>query len=134
MFSMGYMFGPLSRSSSSPKSAFQLEARDNGAFHKCPRGLCGLLMVVGAVYELVSWASTVPLRPDNVDLPVECVNRFELVIRGFIVGRQAPIIPQQDSTVLHILMPKLSQVRSVFDQFVITMERIRMMEVTQTLH
>ena len=134
MFSIGYMFGPLSRSSSSPKSAFQLEARDNGAFHKCPRGLCGLLMVVGAVYELASWASTVPLCSDNVDLPAEWVNRLALVIRGFMVGKQAPIIAQQDSTVLHILMPKLSQARSVFDQLVITIERMRKMEVTQTLH
>ena len=91
-------------------------------------------MVVGAACELASWASTVPSSPDNVDLSAGCVNRFALVIKGFIVGKQAPIIAQQDSTVLHILMPKLSQVRSVFDQFVITIERMRMMEVTQTLH
>ncbi len=85
-------------------------------------------MVVVAVCELV------PVGPDNVVFPVECVNRFALVIRGFMVGKQAPIIEQQDSTVLHILMPKPSQVRSVFDQFVSTIERMRMMEVAQTLH
>ena len=131
------MFGPPSRSSSPPKPAsvaFQLEARGNGAFHKCPRELCGLLMVVEAVCELASWASTVPLCPDNVDLPAECVNRFALVNKGFMVGKQAPIIAQQDSTVLHILMLKPSQVRSVFEKFVIKIERMRMMEVTQTLH
>ena len=93
-----------------------------------------MLVVVVAVCELASWASTVLLCPDNVDLPVECVHRFALVTNGFMVGKQAPIIAQQDSTVLHILMPKPSQVRSVFDQFVITIERTRMMEVTHTLH
>ena len=100
----------------------------------CPRGLCGLLMVVGAVSELASWVSTVLLCPDNVVFPAECVNRLVLVIRGFMAGKQAPIIAQQDSTVLHILMPKLSQVTSIFDQSVMTIELIRMMEVTQTLH
>ena len=100
----------------------------------CPRGLFGLLMVVGAVCELASWASTVPSCPDSVVFPAECVNRLVSVIRGFMVGKQAPIIAQQDSTVLHIIMPKLSQVRSVFDQSVVTIERMRMMEVTQTLH
>lgn len=91
-------------------------------------------MVVGAVCEPVSWASTVASCPDNVVFPAECVNRLALVIKAFIVGKQAPIIAQQDSTVLHMLMLKLSQVRSVFDQSVITIERIRMMEVTQTLY
>ena len=137
MFSIGYMFGPLSRSSSSPKSAyfaFQSEARDSDDFHMCPRGLCGLPMVVGPVCELVSWVSAVPCCPENVVFPAECVNRFALVIRGFMVGKQAPIIAQQDSTVPHILMPKLSQVRSIFDQSVVTIERMRMIEVTQTLH
>ena len=90
-------------------------------------------MVVRAVCELGSWASTVPLSSDNVVFPAESVNRLAFVIRGFMVGKQAPIIAQQDSTVLHILIPKLSQVRSVFDQSVKTIERIRMMEVTQTL-
>lgn len=100
----------------------------------CPWGLRGLLVVVGAVCELASWASAVPLCPDNVVFSAECVNRLAFVIKGFMVDKQAPIIAQQDSTVLHIMMPKLSQVRSVFDQSVMTMECMRMMEVTQTLH
>ena len=50
-----------------------------------------------------------------------------------MVGKQAAIIEQEDSTVLQRLTPMPSQVTSDFVQLVVTITCTRIMEVAQTL-
>lgn len=134
-FSIGYMFGPLSRSSSSAlfsQGLFQSEVGDAFDFQKCPTGVCGSLVAVVAVRELVSLKLFETSCPEVVALS-DCINCFALVIRGRMAGKHAAMIEQQDSTVLHMLTPIPSQLRSVIDQFVWAIWSMRTMEAAQTL-